>query len=306
MAQLEYRGLWGYVISDKIIKPEEKEKITSAKEALFILKSSISPKELMKTGNCTTAAQLWKVLQENYEGSKASIATTVGVEFMSFDVKQGEDLIALLGRYESLLAKTEAVNYNVNSDLKIAVLSSRLPDKYYEVSKFWQQCNPSGTVSQLISHLKVRYHEETYRKKQTDSVIFTSNSNKKNVEKKGIQKSENTNQKSTPQRKNEFKSTDYLKFTCAHCKAIGHHWKKCIKLSKEMQEVTKKILGNNAPQKASHPTPSGSKGPKGDETIYLTMDTSLIAINSESDWVADSGATAHVTPHKHKLSNWVQ
>ena len=66
-AQLDFKGLLEVVqVKTEPMLPND---IKKDKEALYVLKSAIDPRELEKTGVCATAHELWKKIQENYEGS---------------------------------------------------------------------------------------------------------------------------------------------------------------------------------------------------------------------------------------------
>lgn len=97
------------------------------KEALFILKSSISATELDKTGMCRTAHELWKKLQENYEGTKSTMIGAVAAAWAVFSGQPNGDLISYCGRFETLLAELRAVSDDVPEDQKFLFFIRSLP-----------------------------------------------------------------------------------------------------------------------------------------------------------------------------------
>lgn len=113
-AYLQHKGLWS-IVEKPAVTAEEKAK---DKEALFLLKASINPNELAKTGNCKSAYELWKKVQENYEGSRQTLQGSVSADWAHFSGIPNEDLITYCGRFEQLLAKLDACEYTVPDDQK--------------------------------------------------------------------------------------------------------------------------------------------------------------------------------------------
>ena len=98
--------------------PEDEAESNKEKHALFVLKSSIEPSELIKTGDCQTAKELWKKLIENFEGSRETLTGTVSAERAAFGSKPNEDLFSYCGRFEQLVLKFAMLDYKVPEDQK--------------------------------------------------------------------------------------------------------------------------------------------------------------------------------------------
>ena len=76
-AHLDYKGCLEMLTR----APANPEEVKKEKQALFILKSSIDPSELIKTGDCLTALELWNKLKDNFEGTQSTKTVTVSAEW---------------------------------------------------------------------------------------------------------------------------------------------------------------------------------------------------------------------------------
>ena len=222
-AQLEFKELWDVVSKPAKVGEERKDR-----EALFILKQALEPSELEKTGICTSSHELWKKIQENYEGSRQNMVATVSAEWANFRGRPAEELISYCGRFESLVSKLAAVDYVVPEDQKFHFLLRSLPEKRKEFCHTWRMCNPSGAIGDLVSALKARYHTGCLMEGDDEDVALLSSSDVKQKSKsKGPAKVK-------PSLQTDKKTNEGV--TCRYCKKPGHAWKQCFKLARDMEK----------------------------------------------------------------------
>lgn len=291
-AQLDYENLFELVTRQESLKPEDKMK---DKKALYIIMSSISGKELERTGVCTTAAELWKKCQENYEGSSEMLTEAVSAEWTGFGPRKGEDFITYCGRFETLLVKLQALKFEVPDINKHTTLRRKLPAAKKQYCVTWRMVNPNKEIEEMVAALKVFHHEEAAlaREDTQEFGLFMQKASdkdktrdKKPAEKKNVKPhEESSNNKMTFKR--EGRKPDYSNIICNNCNEKGHKWKQCSKLIEKMKTKV----------------PFKSK----DEVIFITAESGFISSTVNQDlWVADSGATTHVTPFKQLLTNFVE
>lgn len=297
MANLDFRGLWPAV--QHPVMSEDKEMIQKDKEALFILKSSIEAQQLDRTGVCSSAHELWRKLQENYEGSKSSVMGSVAAAWAVFGSQPGEDLISYCGRFETLLAKLRAVSYEVPEDQKFLFFIRSLPKQRQEFCYTFRMVNPYSTVDELVSAVKSRFHTdlmlETSTKGNEPMVLLNGPVRSKY---QGKAKRNEKEEKLITDKKSDKKSFKKKNFKCNFCNEEGHKWRFCKKLTEKMVAESSKI------DKPSVEKKTESKDEK--LNIFMAIEDPMMFMGKREYWVADSGASCHVTPYKEIISNYIE
>lgn len=244
-ANLDYKGCLDFLQRDPVTPSEVKLE----KQALFILKSSIEPTELVKTGDCLTAKELWRKLVDNFEGSTSTLSGTVSAEWASFSGKPNEDLFSYCGRFEHLLSKLDMVKYEVPEDQKFYFFLRGLSESRREFCHTWKLCNTKAEISDLISAVKVRFHTDSMLKVNSDSpaiAFVTDASSPKKQKQKKPSAATLALPSSTGNSVQEAKE-DGPK-VCAHCGKEGHLWKRCFELIQQMDKKSSAARGSKPTQ----------------------------------------------------------
>lgn len=288
MAQLQHKGCWEAVQKELSADPAED------REALYILKSSIESKELDKTGVCTTSYELWKILQDNYEGSRSSLIGTVAAEWACFSSKSDEDLIGYCGRFETVLAKLRAVDYAIPDDQKFLIFIKSLPKDRQEFCHTWRMIYDMDSIDELVSAVKARYHADKMMdatKREEQIALFSSSvkgKNAKHAKKKNFAKKDEDKLPKTSKGADKPNTN----WQCRYCNKEGHKWRYCPKL--------RELMGNPGSDQVIIKT---SKDENKD-SIFMAVNKPLVYSGRRDLWVADSGANCHVTPFKEILTDF--
>jgi len=143
-------------------------------QAKWIILSSLERSEIRKTGICETARDLWLKLQENYLGVEDDLKEGATNLFLSFSSNSKENLLELCGRYEEILGRLDSTGVEIPDGQKITILQRALTKTYKDYTEMWRMANPLGSVSKLISALKMKYHREILEKEEQPQQVFVA------------------------------------------------------------------------------------------------------------------------------------
>lgn len=163
----------------------------------------------------------------------------------------------------------------------------------------WQMCNPKGQIADLISAVKARYHTDAAiggsSKELTVALYAGTPKKKKEFKQKDYKQKEEIQKGAKIQDRSEKKSftrKDPTKSTCNNCGQPGHRWRQCPKLVSAMLQKQQGESGKEEEAKASEPA------------VFMAIDMEESGnLSRKQVWVADTGATNHVTPHRDLLTN---
>lgn len=227
---LRAKQLWTYcerpieIDDEKVEDVEEEAELSSAEtakheEAKAIIYTSLDRSEILKTGVCTYAYQLWNKIHDNHRGAQDNLRNIALSEFLSFAHKRGESIIQYCGRFELALSKLEATGEEVKENMKFWAFRNTLPTDVKATVNFWMMANPKGKITNMITSLKIQFHE----------------SNGKEDDPKGVALYGHSDRDSKPSKEAE-------KLTCNYCGIAGHRWRECRK--KRSNDTRKKQFGS--------------------------------------------------------------
>lgn len=298
MSHLKGKDLWDYVISPKI----DKEVVTVAKEGatiedtkvedVWLVKSeqaktimycSMDAQQIAATGICESAYDLWRKIKENHEGAISTLKSTALAGFLSLKYMKNESIVNYSGRFENALGKLEAADHTVDEKTKLWVFSNSLPQHLKLTVQMFTMAFPEGTVSELISQLKIQHHADMTDTDRRGAAYHTQEKPQQSSDSKPL-----------PNRKSNI--------TCNYCKKQGHMWRECRKLKSDNER--KKKFGqqkqfqnqNEQPKKTNNydkPKPSGAFSANMHELS-----------EGKYSWIVDSGASSHMTPYQEFLVDY--
>lgn len=288
IAQLKQNELWNGIVFRPTSPSAEKDGAAQA-----LIRTMMMPSEAAKLGVCETAGELWAKIQENYEGSQDNIKRNAGRIFMSFKAKKNESVAQLCGRFESMLAKIEATGHKIGDGEKIYQLQRSTPTKIRNWIDYWSIANKNGKLPELIRDLKSRFEidddEEVKEEEREESALYAAN--KRSSKGQNFFKNNKFEKpKSNKGRSNNDKTNvDRHNIVCSHCNKKGHTWRNCNDL---INKYKKSEFQN--------------------ESTTSTHNIGLMAIEDDNGeigvqdniWIADSGASAHMTGKRELLVNF--
>lgn len=72
-------------------------------EAKHIMYAAMDSSQIMATGSCSSAHDLWMKLKENYEGAEKESRNNALANFLGFKYQKGESIVQYCGRFENTL-----------------------------------------------------------------------------------------------------------------------------------------------------------------------------------------------------------
>lgn len=274
------------IVCDKKTEVTE-DNVQKHEEAKFLMYSSMDAQQVMATGSCESASDLWQKIKENHEGAEQDLRNNLLAEFLGFKHKKDESIVQYCGRYEQLLGRLESTGHKIDEGTKLWVFRNTLPRDIKATVNMWTLAHSAGNakpvnISELITQLKIQYHMDR-QDKHEDSVALYSGENRSNPEKSF--------------KKNDSKPPPIEK-TCNYCKGKGHWWKDCVK--KRNDDQRKKKYANKP--RNDKPRYDKSRNDKPNRSGAFIVDGEREKYHSFSPgseyWIVDSGATSHMTAHK--------
>lgn len=288
---LDSKGLMEYVNN------EDKQDHVKAKQAATLISSGLNDDNRQKVINCTTAFEIWKALEANFENKSSSERSMLLEKFHSFKIRSTRDIGKALGEIKALVAKLKQLGASVDDEAVTSVILRALPESMKEWKRTWKMINGGEVnLNKLTSGIMAEIND---MEKVENAAMFVKTNNWKTVQRKKwngkpSQKNGYINQK--PQNNAQHKpkpnnSTNYKPKIdqCNYCKAKGHWKKDCKKLKEKDNNKNKDSNRKNW------------RNPKA---------VSFMAFGSDSfhldtcSWIADSGCSMHMTPNRHWISNY--
>lgn len=297
---LKSKGLWKFIERqvDTTAIEEDDVEYEQMEEAKMYIYASMEEKQIREAGKCSTPKELWDRVRVNSEGAEKSQKSQALAEFLGLKHRKNETIIEYSSRFESLRNKLEEADHRIDRDTQLWVYRNSLPVEIKTLVDHWNLSKPNEPIRELITYLKIRYHSDKLEKQEEGKNIayfgsqFKQNSaNESERKHKPDSYSRNKTFEKSPY--DQAKSSSSTKLTCTYCKREGHIWKDCRKLQADNKR--KRQFGQ---QKKADKT-SESK-----PRAFITKCSRNGSIYDEHSWVIDSGATSHMSPHKHLLTDY--
>lgn len=334
---LKSRGLWDTVQEDQVwndenkdterdeneeldkLKDEDLKTMMRNEEAKHLMYATMDAYQIASTGSCYNAHELWTKIQQNHEGAEENLRNNALADFLGFRHNKGESLVT----YELTLARLSAVGQTIDEATKLWVFRHTLPKELKSDCNTWSLARPDGSISELITHLKILHHMEKSEGDRESAALFAGGQPQL--------ASSGTNNK--------------VSLFCTYCKLTNHIWKDCRKLQADKNRKKAYATGNNNSrnsnsnrnsnnnrnnrqnsnnyqrnQNNSRNSNSNRNNNNNDRNQRVNNNTTNNNNNRYSEaymasvsgptihnmnvWVVDSGATSHMTPHKSLLFDY--
>ncbi|GAA0145953.1 hypothetical protein LIER_06020 [Lithospermum erythrorhizon] len=231
--------------------------------------------------NTTTAFGCWTKLQGLYErktsGHKVSLVRQLG----KLRYVDGTSLTEHLNQLEHIFNQLTAMGVDFNDEVQALWILGSLPDSWETLSVSLSASAPDGTISkEMVSNTIL--NEELRRGGGLDNGHGGSNNDMLVYEhKKGKKK----HTKVHPGKSKSSKKEDQ----CHYCNKLGHSKSECYSFKKD-------VANRSVKNKKNENNNVAIVNPSGDLIVVGSSD--VCYASSGDDWVIDSGASFHVTPHK--------
>lgn len=291
---LKSRGLWEFCAAK--IESTDEDKMKNNELAKHCMYSAMDINQIVATGTCATAHDLWTKIVENHEGSDDALKANAMAEFLGFKYRKGEPIVQYCGRFELALGKVETAGKTIEEPTKFWVFRNSLPKDIRHSIDSWTMVRPLGKVGELITHLKFQYHQDKMDNPEDSVALYSGEANRYN-QNKGKQKNYGNDHKNARQSNGKQNYNKPGGLTCSYCKDSNHLWKACPKLKSD--NARKKKFGKSKSEKDRQ---SGAFTAQGlDENTPMNSHTFS---SNKHAWIVDSGATNHMTPHKEFMAEY--
>jgi transposase InsO family protein len=237
---------------------------TKNNKAMMYITQSLDTKQLSLLINCEKACEMWSKLTSIYEQRNTSSIHMIQQMFFEYKMDETDDMATHISKVENLARRLKDLGEEPTSSSVITKILCSLPASYRHIVSAW---DATPKDQQTLDTLTARLLKEEEMNKQMDSVSMKNS--KCDAYFVHGKKQHNPTRKETKK-----------KGSCNYCKKPGHWFKECRKRKRDME------------------TSSGSAH----VTQGVASASVLIAYESNTDWnqewVADSGATHHMTPRR--------
>lgn len=275
MAILRGKGLLS-VVDGSSPKPAATEDDKSREEwsqkdgkAMAILFSTISKSQTEHVLSCQTAAEMMAKIDSVHQVKSDVRVMMLYEEYFSAKMQEDESVASYFSRLSTLACDIESQGEKLSDNIKMCRIIHGLTPKFRNFRTVWFNIKECRTLNTMME--KLQLEEDNDNKTQCDEnhdVAFSAK-HKENKKKKGLSLSEKQK-----------------KSTCHACGEIGHWQRDC----------RKKRDGDNS-------TNSGKKQ-KANMVAFTVIADSLCTQSDSDVWIADSGATKHITHRRDWFSEY--
>lgn len=246
-------------------KPNDhKEFVRKSSQAAVILLSSVDRSLHPNLINCRTPKEIWDKLKVLYGDTSIDAKQNAWEQFYSFRMSQGESVAVQIERLESICRKLEDAGEKPSETAIISKLLSSLPSRFSVFRIAWD-CTPEAerTKNNLIARL-LKEDKRLSENEEDMSALALQ------VQRTYV--GEASTKPSKKQRIQELKK----RTKCAYCKEKGHWVRECSKKKRENKDST------------------NASAYVGDVATNFSNNF----LDDSDVWIADSGASMHMTYQK--------
>ena len=230
-------------------------------KAMDILICSIEKDQASHILSCTTSNEVYEKLMNIHDKQSEVKVMCLYEEYFSLKMKEDESVAAHVSKVSSLAAEIEAQGEKLSDNIKMVRIISSLPPRFQNFKTVWYNIKEGRTIENLMAKLQL---EEDQLKKGSEAEVTDAAFNAK---------SDYNKKPSIAERKRTSK--------CNFCHKLGH-WERECRLKKKQQK----------------PKFDNSKYKGGDEIAFIALSSDVITAPYSDVWIADSGATEHMTSRR--------
>ena len=259
-----------------------------------------------------TAKELWDSLCSTWESKSASNKVFLMKKLFQLQMKDSAIVSSHLNEFNSLFSQLTSKGLNLDDEMKTIFLLCSLPSSWDTFCTAISNSAPSGTL--IFNDVMSAMLTEEIHRQSLDSRSHGEANVSRGPDSNRRGRSRDCDGKKTNQSRS--KSRDKKNVECFYCKKKGHIKRDCHKWQKQQKEKSSDTndKGSTGTSKSSvkieelNVVESPAIGIPHDVLIF-TSDFSpdaLITLDEcySQNWIVDSGASFHVTPHKEWFSSY--
>lgn len=291
---LDTKGLMQYVTNEDMKNDER------AKLAASLISSALSDDNRQRVINCSTAYDIWKALEANYENKSSSERAMLLEKFHSFKIRSTLDIGKALGEIKALVAKLKQLGANIEDEQVSSVILRALPDSLNDWKRTWKMVNSgeidlnkltTSIMAEVTDLEKVDNNAFFVKNKEPWSKVVGRGNRMKGPPVRPNPKPQNNFQQKQPSKGNG-NNNNRRNDQCNYCKAKGHWARDCNKLK-----------AKNASQGQQSRRPNAQSRRPNRSVSFMAADSDIVRSDTES-WIADSGCTTHMTPNRDWITDY--
>lgn len=248
--------------------------IAKDSQAMFEIISTLSEKVKNRVSHCQTSQELYLTIESIYSNKTAFQITSLNMKLANFKFKTTGQISDGLSEIQAIVAKIKNLGEQISDKMIEGVILSALPPSFRTFVTCWKTIGQEErTVPNLINRIMAELEDNKVFNIREDKALVTNSKFNQLKNKSKFKRPSSENNK---------------KITCNYCKKPGHIVKDCRKLKakKDSEETTKPDDKNDRKS-----TNSG--------IALSAQETAFFVAFDESDmWIADSGASCHMTFRK--------
>ncbi|XP_048323873.2 retrovirus-related Pol polyprotein from transposon TNT 1-94 [Ziziphus jujuba] len=231
----------------------------------------------------TDAYALWTKLEDMYQAKTARNKALLLKRLVHLTLQSGTSVAEHTSEFQSLVNQLSAVDYQLGDEDQALLLLSSLPDSWETLVVSLSNSAPNGKLTMAMVK-DALFNEEARRKDigmdQSHALVTERGRQQRGGRDRGRGRSKSRG-RSTDGRKSSYK--------CYHCGLEGHMKKNCRKLLREQR------LQGNQPKKDGETLVTCT----GEVALCSTEEETCLHISTQDvEWVVDTAASYHVTPHR--------
>ncbi|UYV82085.1 K02A2.6-like [Cordylochernes scorpioides] len=264
------------IIDGSEVKPEIEDiakfsewKKKDAKSKMLIT-TALEFKYIQQIVNCQTSAEMWKKLSTIYELKSETNKYLLQQRFFEYKMNPNANIASHISKVETQAQQMKDLGEPISDVALITKIICSLPDKYKNFITAWDSVSSEektleNLTARLLKEESLQDHWDYSGNFKPDNALMTFSKFNRNSTASNKQQQ---HQQSIKDKKN--------KTHCGYCKKKGHWWKECYKRKEE--------------QKGQQPSSSVR-----DDSCAFSDETSAFLTETKDSWIADSGATDHMT-----------
>lgn len=234
---LKAKLLYQYCSSE--IESSNEQNMAKNEAAKSLMLTAMDTSIISAYGDCNTAHEMWKKIQETYQGTDKDYKNSLLTDF--YDLKlNNEPIAAYISRFLEKTGQLSAIGHYLEEDTKVCIFKKGLVgSKYFSRAETWLIANNDGRISELISTMRAGPKNED--KKENIALLGQDKKDK----------------------------------TCTYCNKTGHTWKECF--SRLRKNKSKNYKGDYNNERRG--TRSNEKFDKNIKSYKINEPEALMAIS---------------------------
>ncbi|UYV84036.1 hypothetical protein LAZ67_X000937 [Cordylochernes scorpioides] len=243
---------------------------TKDAKSKMLITTALEFKYLQQLVNCQTSAEMWKKLSTIYELKSETNKYLLQQRFFEYKMNPNDNIASHISKVETQAQQMKDLGEPISDVALITKIICSLPDKYKNLITAWDSVSSEektleNLTARLLKEESLQDHWDSSGNFKPDNALMTFSKFNRNST------ASNKQQQHQQSIKDKKKNTH-----CGYCKKKGHWWKECYKRKEE--------------QKGQQPSSSAR-----DDSCAFSAETSAFLAETKDSWIADSGATDHMT-----------